>query len=338
MTGVFHRRGLLLLSLCCLGGILWLVVSCVVPLSMAPTLPPDPIPASGASEAAASATPQPTPSATATRPRSLATATVSPTPTATLTATLLPTPTVVRPLIALDPGHGGLDVGACHRNEQGLVVFCESEINLALTLRLRAVLEERGYRVFMTREEDVALNPDWLDVNEDGILDHADELQARVDMINEAGADLLLSIHQNSFYWSANEPATDVGGTVTFYCADRPFAEQSLRFAQLTQEALVAALQGYGYDVHDRGVEVDLVLVTPDEPGTHLIILGPESERIARPSQMPGILSETLFISHAKEAKLLRNPEVLDLLALAYAEAIEAFWAGGAVGAETPGP
>ena len=216
--------------------------------------------------------------------------------------------------------------------------FCESEINLTLALKLRDVLSQRGYRVVMTREDDVALSPERLDFNEDGVLDHADELQARVDLVNEAGADLLLSIHQNAFYWSDGTPALDVGGTVTFYCAQRPFAEQSLRYAQLTQEALVAVLNGHGYEVYDRGVEVDLVLVTVDEPGTHLIVLGPKGERIARPSQMPGILSETLFITHAEEAELLRKPAVIDMFAAAYADAIDAYFAEPVVASETTAP
>lgn len=204
----------------------------------------------------------------------------------------------------------------------------ESQVNLELALRLRALLQERGYGVIMTRDDDFMLNPKRKDLNEDGIVDHADELQMRVDLINQAGADLLLSIHQNAFYWEDGEPAEEVGGTVTFYCADRDFGDENERLALLVQQHIVSAFRELGYDVNDRGIEPDKVLEVPGEPGKFLIVLGPHTDRIARPSEMPGVLSETLFITNREEAKLARQPEVLDRLAVAYAEAIEAFFAG----------
>jgi len=155
-----------------------------------------------------------------------------------------------------------------------------------------------------------------------GQIDHVDESQARVDMINAAGPDLLLSVHQNAFYGSQGEPAEDVGGTVTFYCADRAFSDRNLRFAQLVQDAVVEAFRDAGHDVRDRGVEEDLVLKTPDEPGSYLILLGPKTERIVRPCQVPGALSETMFLTHRREGELARDPAILDRLALAYAKAI----------------
>ena len=207
--------------------------------------------------------------------------------------------------------------------------FTEAEVNLEIALCLRAELETRGYRTLLTRDGDYALNREGKDVNGDGQVDFLDELQARVDMINAAKADLFLSIHQNAFYYGNGEPAEDVGGTVTFYCADREFSDRNLQFAHLVQEAAIAAFRDLGYDIYDRGVDEDLVLQVPGEPGSYLVLLGPETERIVRPSQVPGVLTETLFITHRREAELARDPVVLDRIAAAYAAAIDAYFGDG---------
>lgn len=203
--------------------------------------------------------------------------------------------------------------------------FCESEVNLDLALRLRDLLIEQGFEVVMTRDDDYGLNPKGEDLSGDGIIDHVDELQARLDLVNEAQADLLLSIHQNAFYWETGEPAEDVGGTITFYCADRDFGEENLLLANLVHQEVLAAFAELEYDINDRGVEDDKELDVPGGEGKYLILLGPKTDRSVRPSQMPGILSETLFITHAEEAALAREPAALDRLAEAYARAIVAF-------------
>lgn len=88
-------------------------------------------------------------------------------------------------LIVIDPGHGGSDAGAA-RN--GLV---EKDLNLELSKKLRAALVARGWQVKMTRDTDV-------DVFEPNDSAH-DELQARDDIANGAGARMLISMHTNSF-------------------------------------------------------------------------------------------------------------------------------------------
>ena len=55
-------------------------------------------------------------------------------------------------IILIDPGHGGIDGGAISKN--GTV---EKDINLDIALKLRESLEDKGYKVFMTRECDKGL-------------------------------------------------------------------------------------------------------------------------------------------------------------------------------------
>lgn len=265
---------------------------------------------------------QDTPEATATAPVE----TPPPIATATPTGPRILGDNPNAPLIAIDPGHGGRDVGAVHRDAQGRVDWRESEVNLQMALRLRDLLLARGYRVFLTREDDRALNAAGEDVNGDGITDHADELQARVDAINAVGADLLLSIHQNSFYFGPGDPAEDVGGTMTLYCRDRDFGDKNLRLARLVQAEVLRAFGNYGYAIRDRGVVADTNLEVPGSSGAYLVLLGPESERIARPSQMPGALCEVLFITNPVEAKLARDPILIARLAIAFADAVDAYF------------
>ena len=89
-------------------------------------------------------------------------------------------------LIAIDAGHGQRDPGNISEGVK------ESEINLALALRLGRMLEEMGYRVLYLRTDDSALlgsNPDY---------DTDDEADARREKALAEGADLYLSIHCNA--------------------------------------------------------------------------------------------------------------------------------------------
>jgi len=294
-------------------------VLCLSACAAEPT--PEPTAAPATSE---TPTVRPTDTATAT-PTSTATHTATPLPSATPspepTATATPPPLRV----AIDPGHGGRDLGARHFDDEGHMDFCESEVNLDIALRLRELLLEQGFEVVMTRDDDYALNPRGEDLSGDGVVDHVDELQARLDLVNEAEADLLLSIHQNAFYWGTGEPAEDVGGTITFYCADRTFGEENLLLANLVHQEVLAAFSDLAYDINDRGVEDDKELDVPGGEGKYLILLGPKTDRSVRPSQMPGVLSEALFITHVEEAALAREPAALDRLAEAYTRAIVAY-------------
>ena len=75
-----------------------------------------------------------------------------------------------------------------------------------MALMLRDELESRGIAVVMTRETGTASNVYGEDVNSDGrtILDgqqhgDRDELQKRINICNDANADILISLHLNGF-------------------------------------------------------------------------------------------------------------------------------------------
>jgi N-acetylmuramoyl-L-alanine amidase len=88
-------------------------------------------------------------------------------------------------LIVIDPGHGGSDRGTVHGG------VSEASLTLDMAKRLRDILVAQGWQVKLTHDTDV-------DVYQPNDSAH-DELQARVDIANQAGARLFISIHANAF-------------------------------------------------------------------------------------------------------------------------------------------
>jgi N-acetylmuramoyl-L-alanine amidase len=206
------------------------------------------------------------------------------------------------------------------------MVFHESTITLQVALLVGEKLQALGYDVFYTRDGDYDPNMYEREVTGDGKIDLRDVVQARTDLVNESGADLLLSIHFNAWEHPDDELVRRTGGIETYYCPDRPFGRQNLRFATLVHEHILAAIRAYGYDLDDRGLRIDHEPASPGSPGRHLMILGPVDDVIVRASQMPGVLSEPMFITCDAEAELMQWEEVQEILAQAYVDAIVAFF------------
>ena len=86
-------------------------------------------------------------------------------------------------LIVIDAGHGGADPG-----KQNLrLKLNEKDLTLDVVLRLKKLLEMRGYAVQLTRSDDTKLAPD-----------QRTDLERRANTANVAGADLFLSVHFNA--------------------------------------------------------------------------------------------------------------------------------------------
>ena len=84
--------------------------------------------------------------------------------------------------ICIDPGHAGIvtDPGAVGKNAR------ESDINLAVALKLGQLLIDRGHQAILTRT--TPDNPD------------SDSLRFRTDLSDKFAADIFLSLHCNGFY------------------------------------------------------------------------------------------------------------------------------------------
>lgn len=249
-------------------------------------------------------------------------------PVASASVTPAPTATLKRPglTVCIDPGHGGEDLGARHFNRDREMDLYESQVTLAVALKLGAKLEALGYNVAYTRDGDYDPNLYERDVNGDGVIDLRDVVQTRTDLANESGADLLLSIHTNAWDTTDDELRRITGGIETYYCSERPFSDQNLRLANLVHRNIIAAAKQFGYDLDDRGVRVGHEPAWPGDPGGHLMVLGPVDDVIVRSSNMPGILSEMMFITCDAEADLMRRDDVQDALAQAFADAVVTFF------------
>lgn len=190
-------------------------------------------------------------------------------------------------IIVIDAGHGGVDGGA---NKGGIL---EKEINLAIAKKLKSSLEQKEYKVVMTREEDVSL--DYLcDMDTSR---HQKDLYARTDIINSCNAQLFVSIHVNCNF---NKPATD--GSIVLY--SEKFS-QNRTLAYSVQRALNnMLLNGRERTIHD-----------PQKGGFYILKF----------SQVPGVIVETAFLSNMEERRLLQTGEFQQQLAAAIGEGVDKY-------------
>jgi N-acetylmuramoyl-L-alanine amidase len=126
--------------------------------------------------------------------------------------------------IIIDAGHGGVDGGAVGRSG-----VKESKINLKIAMKLRSLLEQSGAVVILTRDDDMGLYSD------SGTIRNKknEDLRNRKKIIDTSEADLLISIHLNSF------PESKYYGAQTFYPKN---CEESRKAAEYIQEELIRVL------------------------------------------------------------------------------------------------
>jgi N-acetylmuramoyl-L-alanine amidase len=260
----------------------------------------------------------------------LATRYGAPSPTATASAPITAaTPAADKPVVFIDAGHGGVDQGAIGTSLDGQTVM-EKTVTLALALKTKALLDATGYRVVLSRTADdlpglesADLSPDGTSLTPDGVLA---DLQRRIDRANASGARLFISLHLNA----SDDPSAR--GTETYYDSTRPFASDNQRLATLVQRNVIESLHGKAYDTPDRGIIDDTILSTENlgtlpDSYNHLVLLGPEIPGQLRPTQMPGVLSEALFVTSPEEASAAITPQAQDLIAHGYAQAVIDFFA-----------
>lgn len=131
---------------------------------------------------------------------------------------------VERPVLIIDPGHGGADGGAVAPDGT-----LESDINLDIALRLEALAAFWGVETVMTRstaEIDYPAEAESL-----AAMKRADQ-NARIALINETPGAVLFSIHQNNY------PASSPWGIQVFYGA----VTDSSVLAETLQENLTGQL------------------------------------------------------------------------------------------------
>jgi N-acetylmuramoyl-L-alanine amidase len=256
-------------------------------------------------------------------------------PPAEQTPIPLPAAFARAPVVCLDPGHGGSDRGFSRFFDDGMPAMEEATLVLEQAWDLQARLEHRGYTVVMTRQTDTEVNVEGIDVNGDGRTaahdaprsdrnKNLDEFQARINLCNEAGADLLVSMHVNGY--SNGNPR----GPEAWFTRERAFGDKNAAFATLAYEHLKEQLVYIGYQLpeDERGVIPDSTADVQKEYSVfqHFIITGPEIPGVIVPSKMPGAIVESLFVSNDWDASILATMDGRNAIVTAYENAITEYF------------
>ncbi|MGN0703193.1 MAG: N-acetylmuramoyl-L-alanine amidase [Lentihominibacter sp.] len=176
-------------------------------------------------------------------------------------------------VVVIDPGHGGMDGGAS--SSAGI---SEKDINLNIARMLKSLLEKEGCRVIMTREDDSALCDED---SEGSIRSHkTEDMKERKRIIDEADADLAVSIHLNSF----TQDTSVRGAQVFFPAAD---GGENYEKSSLAAEIIQKELNG-SINLEKERTE-----------------LGKNDVFILRDIRCPIVIVECGFLSNPQEAEEL---------------------------------
>lgn len=126
-----------------------------------------------------------------------------------------------RPVLVIDPGHGGFDGGAIAYNG-----VKESDLNLSICLKLQDLAAFYGLSPVMTRQDDRP-RTDVLQYSEHEDLEH------RAQIANVQPSCVLFSVHQNTF------PTSQPSGAQILYGPD----DESRRLGELIHRNLIEGLQ-----------------------------------------------------------------------------------------------
>jgi N-acetylmuramoyl-L-alanine amidase len=224
--------------------------------------------------------------------------------------------------IVIDAGHGGHDSGTL-----GVDGIEEKDVVLDVALRLGKLLHDRlGSEIIYTRSDDTFI-----------------PLETRTAIANKAQADLFLSIHANS------SPDESARGVETYYlnftsspdaletaARENAVSDQSIHqlsdlvkkialkdkiaesreFAADVEQSLYGGLQKGNAGLKDRGVK----------KAPFVVLIG---------ANMPSILAEISFVTNAKDARQLQQPEYRERVAESLYKGV-AKYESGLSGARVP--
>lgn len=197
-------------------------------------------------------------------------------------------------LIYLDPGHGGWDSGAV-----GWVdgkQYTEKDLNLQVSFKVRDLLQDKGYGVFMSRTDDTYVS-----------------LQRRPEQANNLGADIFVSLHHNAM---PNSNTTT--GIETFYygssskypplAKNRPYHNNPIRLAG--SKRLADLIHG------------ELL----NHTGAHNRKVKRAAFVVVREARMPAVLLEYGFMSTPSDLRVFSQNWYQNKLALATVDGIERYF------------
>ncbi|QGG48660.1 divergent polysaccharide deacetylase family protein [Heliorestis convoluta] len=185
------------------------------------------------------------------------------------------------PIIFIDAGHGGIDSGARYNN------INEKDLNLKIALALGEELQKRGYEIIYSRTEDIDMCTLF------GLpYSERQDLQVRVEQVEQSKADLLISIHCNATSNSHER------GPMTFY-----------HHSSKESKELAYHLQRHMNYVALNSTPAITYTYQPRSANFYLL----------RNTSVPAVLVEAGFMSNPEDLKLLLDPlyqqEIVQVLA-----------------------
>jgi len=174
--------------------------------------------------------------------------------------------------LVIDPGHGGIDSGAV-----GADGTRESDLNLAISLKLRALAELYGQNNILIRQDDSTK------CDREPYSEHRD-LECRAEIASNALNPVYISVHQNDF------PTGQPSGVQVIYAA----GQGSEEFGSITHANLVNALYPQSRRLAEPTTKKLYIL-------SHL--------------ECPAILVECGFLSNAVDLENLKKPAYQTALA-----------------------
>ncbi|MGA3339561.1 MAG: N-acetylmuramoyl-L-alanine amidase [Methylocella sp.] len=227
-----------------------------------------------------------------------------------------PQPASVKPIVMIDPGHGGIDRGAMVK---GLV---EKDLVFDFAKAVAAKLETDGrFKVVMTRDDDSFVT-----------------LSERVRMARDSNAALLVSIHADTL-----SDASDVSGATVYTVSDRASDAEAARVAQKENQADAAA----GLDKTEDASDVSDILFDLTRRETRAyshffahtltnywrvagrLNKNPQRSagfRVLKAPDVPSVLLELGYLSNKTDGQALSSEQWRDKASSQVAEAIEAFF------------
>ena len=232
-----------------------------------------------------------------------------------------------RPLVVLDPGHGGIDTGT--RAASGEL---EKDIVLDFTQRLRERIEKLGkYRVLMTRTDDTFV-----------------PLGERVRIARNAGAAVFVSIHADALPHGEG----DAQGASVYTVSDTASDSEAARLAEKENRADVIA--GVDLKAEPDGVADILIDLAQRETRSYSVqfahrLVGEMKTatrlhkkplksaglRVLRAPDVPSVLVELGYVSNRGDLHSLLSANWRDRTADSIAQAVDGYFATRMAGAHT---
>jgi N-acetylmuramoyl-L-alanine amidase len=224
-----------------------------------------------------------------------------------------------RPVIMIDPGHGGIDPGA--NASSGSIL--EKDLVLSFAQGLRKKLEESGrYKIIMTRDQDVFVS-----------------LGDRVRAARAAQADLFISVHADSI-----SGGQEVRGLTVYTGSERASDADSARLADRENKAdAVAGVESVDMpdDVSDILMELTLRETRGFSHNFASRLVGvfdsvarlnknPHRQarfQVLRAHDVPSVLVELGYLSSQKDLDLLMSEEWRAKMVSAMSVAVDRFFA-----------